>query len=224
MKIFVIVPVYNEEKRAIETVRKILKTDKNLNVIVVDDGSIDNSLKIIKNIFKNNLRVIISSHVINLGKGAAMKTGMKIAWKLGGEAVIFVDADGQHNPKYLPKFIDKLKKYPIVFGYRPLDKKSPWIRRNGNKFAGWLVEVLFNVKRKDLLCGFLGFRKDVCKKINWKSCRYGIETEMATKVGKNKIPFSEVKIDTIYVDKYKGVTIFDAFKILFKIPSWYFNK
>lgn len=220
----VIVPVYNEENRAVDTVKQILKIDKDLNIIVVDDGSSDNSLKILENAFKNNLRVTISSHVINLGKGAAMKTGLKIAWKLGGETVIFIDADGQHNPKYLPEFVKELDKFPIVFGYRPLDKKSPWIRRNGNKFAGWLIGLLFNIKRKDLLCGFLGFRKEIYKKIVWKSTRYGIETEMAIKVGKNKIPFSEIKIDTIYIDKYKGVTIFDALKILIKIPFWYFSK
>ncbi len=223
MNIFVIVPVYNEENRAVETIKQILKTDKDLNIIVIDDGSSDNSLEILENNFKNNSKVIISSHIINLGKGAAMKTGLKIAWKLGGEAVIFIDADGQHNPKYLPKFIEELEKYPVVFGYRELNKNAPWIRRNGNRFAGFLIGFLFNIKRKDLLCGFLGFRKDVYKKINWKSSRYGIETEMATKVGKNKIPFFEVKIDTIYIDKYKGVTIFDALKILFKIPFWYFN-
>ena len=224
MKIFVIVPVYNEENRATETINDILQTDGKLNVIVVDDGSTDNSWKFIKNEFKYDGRIIMSRHLINLGKGAAMKTGLKVAWKLGGEAVIFVDADGQHNPKYLPRFIEELQKYPIVFGYRELNKDAPWIRRNGNKFAGWLIGFLFNVKRKDLLCGFLGFRKEVYKKIKWESCRYGIETEMATKVGRNKIPFSEVKIDTIYIDKYKGVTIFDALKILFKIPFWYFNK
>lgn len=224
MKIFIIVPVYNEENRAVGTINQILKTDKNLKIIVVDDGSNDNSLKELNKNFKKNERVIISNHIINLGKGAAMKTGLKIAWKLGGEAVIFVDADGQHDPKYLPKFIKELDKYPVVFGYRELNKKSPWIRRNGNKFAGWLIGILFNIKKKDLLCGFLGFRKEFYKKIIWKSCRYGIETEMATKIGRNKIPFSEIKIDTIYIDKYKGVTIFDAFKILFKIPFWYFAK
>ncbi|MDD2482665.1 MAG: glycosyltransferase family 2 protein [Candidatus Shapirobacteria bacterium] len=224
MKIFIIVPVYNEENRAIETINEILQTDGKLNVIVVDDGSSDNSLKILKKKFNDNKKVTVLNHIINLGKGAAMKTGLKMAWKLGGEAVIFVDADGQHNPKYLPKFIEELDKNPIVFGYRELDKKSPWIRRNGNRFAGWLIEILFNIKRKDLLCGFLGFRKEVYKKIIWKSTRYGIETEMAAKVGRSKIPFSEVKIDTIYIDKYKGVTIFDAFKILFKIPFWYVSK
>jgi glycosyltransferase involved in cell wall biosynthesis len=224
VKIFIIVPIYNEENRVVKTINQILKVDKDLKIIVVDDGSSDNSLKILKNSFKNNGRVIISGHVINLGKGAAMKTGVRIAWKLGGEAVIFVDADGQHNPKYLPKFIEELNKYPIVFGYRELNKNAPLVRRSGNKFAGWLVGILFNIKKKDLLCGFLGFKKEVYKKIKWKSCRYGIETEMAIKIGRNKIPFSEIKIDTIYIDKYKGVTIFDAFRILLKIPFWYFTK
>jgi glycosyltransferase involved in cell wall biosynthesis len=224
MKVFAVVPVFNEEGRAVDTVKKILKVDKNISVIVVDDGSFDNSLKILKRSFKKNDRVFIVNHVINLGKGAAMKTGLKIAWKLGGEAVIFVDADGQHSPKYLPKFIKVLEKSPIVFGYRELGKDSPWIRKNGNRFAGWLIGFLFNVKRKDLLCGFLGFRKDIYKKIGWTSSRYGIETEVAIKVGKNKIPFSEIKIDTIYIDKYKGVTILDAFKILFQVPFWYFSK
>lgn len=224
MKTFIIVPVYNEEKRAVETVKKILNVDNDVKVVIIDDGSNDDSLKILKSEFSKNFRVIIANHIINLGKGAAMKTGLRIAWKMNGDVVIFVDADGQHNPKYLPKFIDGLKKYPIVFGYRELNKNAPWIRRNGNKFAGWLVSVLFNIKKKDLLCGFLGFRKEVYKKIVWKSRRYGIETEMATKVGRNAINFLEIKIDTIYIDKYKGVTIFDAFKILFKIPFWYFSK
>jgi len=224
MKIFVIIPVYNEKGRVVEVIKKILKIDKKIGIIVVDDGSTDRSLKILNKYFGKNTRVIIVSHLANLGKGAAMKTGMKIAWKLGGEAIIFMDADGQHNPKYLPKFISGLSENPIVFGYRQLNKNSPWIRRNGNKFAGWLVGLMFNIKKKDLLCGFLGFRKEIYKKIYWRSCRYGIETEMAIKVGKNRIAFSEVKIDTIYIDKYKGVTIIDALRILFDIPFWYFSK
>jgi len=224
INVFVVVPVYNEEYRAVETIKNILKVNKEVKIVVIDDGSTDNSLKILKSFFLRNKNIFISNHMINLGKGASMKTGVTIAWKQGAEAVVFMDADGQHDPKYLFKFIDKLNKYPIVFGYRELNKNIPWIRRNGNKFAGWLIKVFFNIERKDLLCGFLGFRKEIYKKIIWKSDRYGIETEIATKVGKNQIPFSEIKIDTIYIDKYKGVTIFDAFKILFKIPFWFFER
>ena len=224
MKIFIVIPVYNEENRVVKTIKEILKIDKKNEIIVVDDGSIDNSYKEIKKEFKRNNRVKIIRHLVNLGKGAAMKTGMKVAWKMGAEAVVFIDADGQHDPRYLPEFIKKLNYYSLVFGYRLLGKNAPWIRRTGNKIAGWFIGNLFKIKRKDLLCGFLAIRKDISKKVRWKSNRYGIETEIATKVGKNKIPFCEIKIDTIYVDKYKGVTIFDAFKILLQIPYWYFEK
>lgn len=224
MNTFVVVPIYNEEYRAVETVNKILLVDKKVKVVLIDDGSSDNSLKILRDNFKNNKRVIISSHVINLGKGAAMKTGLKIAFKLGAEGVVFMDGDGQHNPKYLPKFIEELNKYSIVFGYRSLDKNAPFLRRNGNRFTNWSMKTFFNIQRKDLLCGFLGFKKEVYKKIKWQSTRYGIETEIAVKVKHNKIPYSEIKIDTIYLDKYKGMTIFDAFKIIFRLPFWFLEK
>ena len=223
MKIFVVMPVYNEVVQVNETINSILAR-VDIPIVVVDDGSTDGSLKGVKMEFKTDTRVITTRHLINLGKGAAMKTGAKIAWKLGAEAVVFMDADGQHNPKYLAKFISELEKYPMVFGYRSLGKKSPWLRRTGNKFVGKLVKILFNVKRKDLMCGFLGLHKEVYRKVEWNDSRYGIETEMAIKVARNKIPFSEVKIDTIYLDKYKGMTIFDSLKILGKIPYWYLNK
>lgn len=221
MKIGIIVPVYNEQYRAVSTIDDILKNTKNL-VIVIDDGSIDDSYKILKENFSKNKRVFILRHALNLGKGAAMKTGVKMAWKLGLEAVIFLDADGQHNPVYLPKFEKALKENDLVFGCRGFGLEMPLIRKWGNIFAINLIKLLFNIKRKDLLCGFIGFRKSVYNLIKWDSGRYGVETEIATKVGKNKLPFKEIEIDTIYIDKYKGVNIFDALKILTKIPCWYF--
>jgi glycosyltransferase involved in cell wall biosynthesis len=224
MKIAVVIPVFNEENRAVKVINEILRVEKKVSIIIVDDGSTDNSLKILENSFKKNQRVLVLNHILNLGKGAAMRTGAIMAWRMGFDGVIFIDADGQHNPKYLPNFIEALNDYSIVFGYRLLKNNAPNIRKMGNNLAGWIIATFFNLKRQDNLCGFWGFRKDIYKKIGWTSSRYGIETEVAIKVGKNKIPFSEIKIDTIYIDKYKGVTILDAFKILFQVPFWYFSK
>lgn len=221
LRIVIIVPEYNEGIRVIETVKNILRSTKN-PVIVIDDGSVDKSYGLLKEQYEKHKRVILRRHIVNLGKGAAMKTGVELAWKMGFEAVIFIDADGQHNPAHLKRFEKELISNKIVFGYREFNKKMPFIRKYGNKLALKLIEVLFNVKRKDLLCGFLGFQKKIYKIIEWKSCRYGIETEIAAKVGKNKLSFSEIKIDTIYLDKYKGVSMIDAIKILFKIPFWYY--
>jgi glycosyltransferase involved in cell wall biosynthesis len=219
----IIVPVYNEGNRAVETINKVLKRHKS-EVVIINDGSTDNSYKLLRNEYRNVDRVTVLNHVINLGKGAAMKTGAEYAFNNEAEAVLFLDADGQHNPKYISRFKRYLKEYPMVFGYRLLNKKMPFIRKWGNIAAANLIKVLFGIKKKDLLSGYLGFRKEVYEQIKWGSPRYGIETEMATRVGKNKIPFKEIKIDTIYIDKYKGVTILDALKILVQIPFWYFSK
>lgn len=223
MKSTIVVPVYNEGERALKTVKEIIKRHKG-QVVVINDGSTDNSLQFLTKEFKGNSQVKVLNHIINLGKGAAMKTGAEYAFSKGAQAVLFLDADGQHNPKYIGKFKRRLLEYPIVFGYRMMNRKMPLIRKYGNIFAANLVRMLFGIKKKDLLSGYLGFRREVYEKIKWSSPRYGIETEMATRVGKNKIPFCEIKIDTIYIDKYKGVTILDALKILVQIPFWYFSK
>lgn len=223
MKLTIIIPVYNEGKRVVDTVGAVLKIHDG-EIVVVDDGSADNSFDLLTKSFGGEHRVSLLRHAINLGKGAAMKTGAKYAFIKGAEAVLFLDADGQHNPKYIPEFRKYLADYPVVFGHRELNEEMPLIRKLGNIFAAHLVMALFGIRKKDLLCGYLGFRKEVYEKIKWKSPRYGIETEIAAKVGRNKIPFKELKIDTIYIDKYKGVSLFDAMKILLQIPYWYFSK
>lgn len=223
MKIFVIVPVFNEEKRAVDTIRKILINSKS-NVIAIDDGSTDKSFQLLKKYFLKNKRVKLVKHRVNQGKGAAMKTGAEMAWKSEGEAVIFIDSDGQHNPKYLPIFEKKLTKHDYVFGYRKIGRKMPMIRKWGNIVAIKIVGFLFNIKRKDLLCGYMAMTKAGYNNVYWKSDRYGVETEIATKLGKKRLEFCEVKVNTLYLDKYKGVTIIDALKILLHIPVWYLER
>lgn len=222
-KIVVIIPVYNENQRAVKTIKDVLRHFKG-EIVVVDDGSTDNTKELVEKHFKDISRLSLISYKKNKGKGAALRIGVEMAWKKGGEAVIFIDADGQHNPKYLKKFKRKLEENKIVFGYRMLSRKMPFLRRLGNIVAVNLIRVLFNIRKKDLLSGYLGFKKEVYEKIKWTSDRYGIETEMATKIGRNKLEFYEFKIDTIYIDKYKGVTLLDAIKVLAQIPRWYFTK
>ncbi|MFZ2153279.1 MAG: glycosyltransferase family 2 protein [Microgenomates group bacterium] len=223
MKIVIIVPEFNEGELAVKTINEILKASRS-SVIVVDDGSRKIAYDKLKQAFKHNKRVRLVRHIINLGKGAAMRTGVTLAWKMGATAIIFIDADGQHNPQHLPLFEKSLASIPAVFGYRDLDDKMPMIRKYGNIFAKKVLNMLFGLKRKEFLCGYLGFNKNIYNKLKWQSDRYGVETEIATKVARNKIEFCEIEIDTIYIDKYKGVTLFDALKILTYIPYWYFRK
>lgn len=223
MKIIVIIPAYNEGKRVISVLNEVLEVFDG-EVVVVDDGSKDDTGDLLQSKFGLEKKVLLVRHFLNLGKGAAMKTGAGLAWKRGAKAIIFLDADGQHNPKFLKDFIKGLKTNGIVFGYREMGTEMPFIRKYGNLFAIGLVKSLFRLRRKDLLCGYMAFSRDAYEKIKWDSSRYGVETEISTKVGKKRLSFLEIKTDTIYIDKYKGTTILDALRILTKIPGWYFQE
>lgn len=222
MKIFVIIPLYNEEKHIAGVLRGITKYK--LPVIVVDDGSSDKSKS---NILRLKLKgVTLLCHEVNLGKGAAMKTGADYAFEQGADAIIFLDADGQHETKDLAKFIEalKLKKYDIIFGSRNFGYGVPLVRYLGNKFASVIIASLFKIYVSDVICGFRAITKQSYEKIKWESTGYGVETEMVVKAGKNKLSHCEVPVETIYHDKTKGVTILDAFGIFGDVLKWKLTK
>ena len=225
MKIDLVIPIYNEglfidlflkdlfkEKTALRLIR---------NIIIIDDGSTDQTLLKIKD-YKSN-KITIITYKNNRGKGYAMRKGLKMVKKSKADAVIFMDGDRQHNPKHLSKFIESVGKYEIVFGYRNLQENAPYVRKLGNKIVKYLFQKFFNIKRKDVLCGFMAIRSQVFNKINWESDDYGVEIEISAIVGKKRIPFKEILVDTLYLDIKKGVTITKAFFISLKIPYWYFK-
>jgi len=225
MKIDIIIPIYNEglfiesflkdlfkEKTALKSIRKI---------IIVDDGSTDETLSKIKKEISSKIKVI--TYPINRGKGYAMRIGLEAAKKSKVDAVIFMDGDRQHDPKHLPKFIKSLSEFELVFGYRNLTKDTPYLRKLGNKIVRFLFQTFFNIKRHDVLCGFMAMRSQVFDKIIWESNDYGVEVEVSAIVGKKRILFKEILIDTLYLDIKKGVTLIKAFFISLKIPYWYFK-
>jgi glycosyltransferase involved in cell wall biosynthesis len=215
MDITVVVPAHNEEDRIGEVLKDLKKTK--LPVIVVDDGSKDKTFKIVK-----NLGVIALQHKVNLGKGAALKTGCEAAFSMGAEAVVLMDSDGQHKIEDLPHFIDALEKdeFDVVFGSRNLSHGVPFVRYMGNKTASVLVSFLFGIYVSDLICGFRGLSKRAFKKLSWESTGYGVETEMAIRTAKFGLKYCEVPVQTIYYDNVKGVTILDAFNIFFDVIRW----
>ena len=218
MKIVIVVPVYNEQKHLDSFLKDLVKTK--FEIVVVDDGSTDSSYKLIQKFKVHRLR-----HKINLGKGSAMKTGAEAAFNLGADAIIFMDADGQHEVEDLPEFIQKLGEgYDVVLGSRNLGLKVPLVRFIGNKFASVLINLLFHIYVSDLLCGFRAVTKKTYEQMKLESQGYGIETEMVIKIKQFKLKYCEVPVATVYYDKVKGVTILDAFSILFNVIFWRFRK
>lgn len=214
---YVVIPIFNEDaillKKIINSIKQILPK---INIIVIDDGSSYN----IENdaILKN---VLYIKHEVNLGKGAALKTGAEAAIKLGAQKIIFMDGDGQHKPEDLPRFLNELNKdNDLVFGSRIIGKEMPLIKFLGNKFLTIMINLLFNIYISDTQSGYRAFQTNIYNKIKWESANYNIETEMIAKVAKNKIKFTEIIIDTIYLDSYKGTSIFDGIIILFNLLKW----
>ena len=215
MKIFIIIPAFNEERR----IAGVLNDVKNvgLPVIVVDDGSRDSTYEIAK-----KHQVIVLKHKINLGKGAALKTGCEAAILMGAESIIMMDSDGQHKSSDISKFIEKINigKYDIVFGSRNLSMGVPLIRFIGNKIESVLISLLFGIYIPDPICGFRAMTKKAFNRLNLESVGYDIETEMVIKTRLLTLKYCEIPVETIYYDKFKGVTLLDAINIMSNVIKW----
>ncbi|MDI6785159.1 MAG: glycosyltransferase family 2 protein [bacterium] len=218
MKIFIVMPVFNEEKKVIDVLKELSKTK--YPIIIIDDGSTDNSFNKIKNLKLK--KTILLQHKINLGKGAALKTGCEYAFSHSADAVIMMDSDGQHKVSDLNNFVKKLEtnKCDVIFGSRNLNLGAPIDRFLGNKIASVIVNIMFGIYVSDLICGFRAFTQKAYKKIKWKSLGYGVETEMVVRTKKARLIHCEVPVETVYYDNYKGVSILDAFQVLGSLFYW----
>lgn len=215
MKIIIIVPAYNESRYIGKFLDELLLVTK--QIVVVDDGSTDKTLAIAK-----SKGVICLTHLVNLGKGAALKTGCDYAFKkLGAEGVIIMDGDDQHAVEDIKYFEKELNQgAAVVHGVRKMDAKMPLMRILGNKSISILINLLFGRYIADIPSGFKGFTKTAYSQIKWYSPGYEVETEIAVRIAKNKLKYVEVPISTLYHDKDYGFNLLDAWRILIKIPFW----
>src|SRR3989344_3900202 len=211
--VWAVIPAYNEEKNIAKIIKKAKKYVD--GIIVVDDGSKDKTKEAAE-----KANAVVLKHIVNLGKGAALKTGCDYAVKNGAELIVDLDADAQHNPDYIPRFIEKLKKYDIVFSYRKASRKMPFVLRFGNWFISRVARFLYGISLNDTQCGFRAFSKEAYKKVRWSASDYSMESEMISTAGKQRLKYVQIPIQTIYSDKYKGTTIIDGIKIVLSMFWW----
>jgi UDP-N-acetylglucosamine---dolichyl-phosphate N-acetylglucosaminyltransferase len=214
----IVIAAYNESKHIATVVRRVRKQGYS-NIVVVDDGSKDATSAMAKKAGAVALR-----HIINLGKGAAMKTGADYAFKKGAKAIILVDGDGQHEPEELPKFLKALGKgNDIVFSYRRRTGKAPLVRKLGGQFINMLFKIFYGITLQDSICGYRAMTRHAYETVRWTSTNYSVESEIIARAGKAKLRYTEVPIATIYHDKYKGMTVVDGFSVLWRLFLWRFT-
>jgi glycosyltransferase involved in cell wall biosynthesis len=211
--IWIVIPAHNEQKYIGTVLEKVSKYTK--QIIVVDDGSQDSTSDQSQKFTKHVLK-----HQVNLGKGAALKTGCEYAFKVQhAEAVIVMDSDDQHDPAELPLFVAALQNSPVVFGVRSFNG-MPKVRVYGNIVLSKLVQLLFGMYIPDILSGYKAFTADAYKTIYWESSAYGVELEIAVRIAKSKAKHATIAIKTIYHDLERGMTVLDATAIISQVISW----
>jgi len=214
-KLSIIIPCYNEEKLISTVLEKVLQTklDHNLEkqIIIVNDGSTDNSANAINKFCEKNPSAISIHQQINSGKGAAVKVALQ---KVSGDIIIIQDADFEYDPNDYNKLL-----HPIIDGHADIVYGSRFrgsdphrvlffFHTIGNKFLTFLSNLFTGLNLTDMETGYKMFRTDILKQIRLKENRFGFEPEVTAKTSRIKsIRIYEVGI------AYYGRTYDDGKKI-----------
>ena len=190
MKLSIIIPAYNEEDNILPLYKEILKNipkKYSYEIIFIDDGSTDSTLKNIKAIKDKNIKSI--SFRKNFGKAEGLNTGFKEAT---GDIIITMDADLQDNPKEIPNFIKKINEgYDLVSGWK-YNRLDPLGKRVPSKLFNKLTRILTRVNLHDFNCGFKAYKKEVAKSLNLYGEMHRYIPAMASWQG---FKVGEIKVD-----------------------------
>ena len=194
MKIGVIIPVHNES-RTLAALISSLKT-RSLEVLVVDDGSQDNSREI-----SQTQGASVISNNFQMGKGYCLRRGFDFALGQDWEGVITMDGDGQHDPDDIGNFLSYVgqEKDSIVIGNRMTDTKAmPLLRIFTNKMMSFFISCFCRRKIPDSQCGYRYIPSRLLRSLSLISNGYEIETEILMKASKNRFKIHSIPIKTIY--------------------------
>lgn len=198
MKIFIIIPAYNEGK-IIGSVIKNLFDNGYRNVIVVDDGSKDDTIEISK-----NAGAVVLEHIINRGQGAALKSGNLYALENGGDVIVHFDADGQMQVSDISKMIKPITdgKYDITMGSRFLGKAEniDLMKKIMLKLARILVYLLYGLWLTDSQNGFRAMNRKACSRIKIKSNRMEHAGEILGEIKKKRLRYKEIPVTIKYTN------------------------
>jgi glycosyltransferase involved in cell wall biosynthesis len=208
----VVIPAYNEEATLAEVVRKVLRLEHLLEIVVVDDCSSDRTGAIARALAAEDARVRVARHERNQGKTEALKTGFA---QTTGEVVIVQDADLEYDPSEIPEVIRPILRgqADVVYGSRFLVRRAARVlyfyHYLANKGLTFLSNLLTNINLTDVETGYKAFRGDIIRQMRINSSGFGFEIEVTAKMSKLGCAVYEVPIS------YYGRTYDEGKKIGF---------
>lgn len=216
--IYVVIPAYNEEK-VIQAVIAEIRAAGYQNIIIIDDGSQDDTFK-----KAQAAGVTALHHRLNRGKGAATKTGVEAAKLLGADIIITMDGDGQHNPQDIANLIEPIKKNhcDVVLGTRLKNPEGmPWYKILANKIGNLVTWYFYGLYVSDSQSGFRAYSRHAAELINTKTDRYEYDSEVIREIYLYKLKYQEVPIEVRYTEYSMGKVHKQSFenglKTLYKI-------
>jgi len=153
--ISVIIPAKNEGKNIDKLISMLKRSYTGFEIIVIDDGSTDDTAVVAK-----NAGAKVYSHPYNIGNGAAIKSGIRMA---SGDVLVFMDADLQHNPEDIKTMLSYFPDYDMVVGARSKKDQASLGRALGNKVYNWLASYVARFKVEDLTSGFRAIKSDIAQ-------------------------------------------------------------
>ncbi len=204
MKVCVIVPTFNESEAIgglIENVK-----GRNLDVLIVDDGSTDNTGDIAL-----QKGAVVLRNPVNKGKGASLIRGFEYALQNGFDAVITMDGDGQHDPEEITFFIRRAENSDagIISGNRmSAVKNMPFLRILTNSFMSWLISKKAKQHIPDTQCGYRLLKRAVIEKLSLTTSKYETESEILIQASQAGFRIESIPIKTIYVREKSHINPF----------------
>lgn len=215
-EIYIILSCYNEEETLEEVVIGLV--ERGFKVLIIDDGSTDKSPIIARKLVKEFApNVYHYRHLINVGLGGAIKTGINAALSKGADIMITFDADGQHNPDDLYNMYPPLQegKADVVIASRDFED-MPTGRRFGNTVMNYITYIFQGNMVTDSQSGLRAFTNSAARKLQLKSPQYGVSSEIIGEIKRKNLKLLEVPMTTIYDERtiQKGTNTIVGLKIV----------
>ncbi len=154
-KVSIVIPAFNESQTIADLIHNIQRRYPDFEIVVIDDGSADDTATVAA-----DAGARVYSHAYNIGNGAAIKSGIRAA---NGDILVFMDADGQHDPEDIGKMLDYLPEFDMVVGARGKGSQASVGRGIGNRIYNWLGSYVSKFRIEDLTSGFRAVKAEVAR-------------------------------------------------------------
>lgn len=210
-----VIPFYNPEKIFKKVIEDVLPLVDYL--VLVNDGSTQD----VNHLIASNAKVYLIKLENNSGKGAALKKGFGKAIALGSRYIITLDSDYQHEPKYIPAFLEALKTSGFIIGKRNFSfSQMPFMRVLSNTITSKVLSIKTKQKIFDSQSGFRGFDSSIIQSILPETNGFEAESEMILLAANKGIPISFVDISTKYDNQKSSInalkSIISFLKVIMK--------